>query len=400
MDVPLIALGRPSHTGHALVVAGALAATLAAGLAAVLPAPVAAASTPPAGSLAAVSCAGTTFCVAVGSSSTATGPRVALVEKWDGHKWTKMTLTAPAGSSGSALFGVSCPSTTTCTAVGEMATGHTSSAALVERWDGSGWQRQSVPKEAGATSVVLFSVSCVTSSSCASVGDYYTTSGYSALAATYHGGDWQLVTVPVPARGTPSALDGVSCRPTSCTVVGYYFNRRVSNYSLPLAERLTAANAVAEDVPQPAGVTKGGQLQAVSCPAASACEAVGIGSTGSGSAALAYRWSAGGWSDQTLPKTPASLDGVSCPTLAVCVATGQTETTPSSTLAYRWAGSKWEAQPTTNPPSPTDRVLAALSCPSTSDCVAVGSYFAGSSQHSWSELWDGTKWETEATAAG
>jgi hypothetical protein len=388
---------RPSYQRRlTLVVARALTATLVAALTAVLPAAVSGATTEPTASLSGVSCASTTFCVAVGTLSNAAGLRVALVETWNGHHWSRMTLTPPAGSTSSVLYGISCPLTTVCTAVGSRYAGRTG-AALVERWDGSKWQQQSVPAEAGATSVVLLAVSCATASSCASTGEYFTSAGYTALAAAYQGAAWKLVAVHIPADGAPSSLDSVSCNPAFCSAVGYYFNRKVSNYSLSLAENLTGAKAVAEHVPPAADATEGAELQAVTCRSASTCEAVGIGSTKASAVALAYGWSSRGWSEQALPETPASLDAVSCPTTAVCVATGQTELNPSSTLADRWTGSKWVGQPTTDPSAATDRLLSGVSCPSTGICVAVGSYLTGASQHPWSELWNGTKWVTVAT---
>ncbi len=78
-------------------------------------------STPnPSGSTASVfqevSCATETSCTAAGSSLSGGSPQT-LAEKWNGSSWSIQGTSTPSGSSFSALFGVSCRSTT-CMGVG------------------------------------------------------------------------------------------------------------------------------------------------------------------------------------------------------------------------------------------------------------------------------------------
>ena len=69
------------------------------------------------GQLAADSCTGPAWCVAVGSTTDSMG-RSALAEAWNGTSWRVMAVPVPPGGTHSALAGVSCTAATACTAVG------------------------------------------------------------------------------------------------------------------------------------------------------------------------------------------------------------------------------------------------------------------------------------------
>jgi hypothetical protein len=245
---------------------------------------------------------------------------------------------------------------------------------------------------------VLDAVSCASASSCVATGSFAKASGYYALAEEWDGSSWKLSSVPIPAAGAPSVLDGVSCNPGVCTAVGYYFNRKVSDYGLNLIERLVGTTWTVQPAPELAGTKMGAQLNAVSCTSPAACTAVGLGSpTSSAFVPIAERWNGKSWLQQTLPAASASLDSVSCPSANYCLGTGQTEGSSASTFAAQWQGSKWTAEAPTNPAAGTSRTLAAVSCASVADCAAVGSFFIASAQHIWAESWNGTKWQTQAT---
>jgi hypothetical protein len=111
---------------------------------------------------------------------------------------------------GYTLDGVSCTSSTACTAVG---TG-------VYRWDGGRWSAQPAPIGADE----LSGVSCTSTSACTAVGpNIYTWSGL----------HWSSVRIPRPAHVTTAALSSVSCMsPESCVAVGGYEDRRGRNLLL------------------------------------------------------------------------------------------------------------------------------------------------------------------------
>jgi hypothetical protein len=118
---------------------------------------------------------------------------------------------------------------------------------------------------------------------------------------------------------------------------------------------------------------------------------------------LAERWNGTGWTLET-PQTPAGattavLAGVSCPSATACVAVGtavNSDTGGVQDLAESWDGNGWTVQPTHAAFSKIDYWLNAVSCSSTRDCLAVEQYNArfGSSDRwaTWAEHWDGTSW--------
>jgi hypothetical protein len=97
------------------------------------------------------------------------------------------------------------------------------------------------------------------------------------------------------------------------------------------------------------------------------------------------------------------LTGVSCPSATDCMAVGWSEANGESsvyyTLAEAWNGTSWTITPT---PSPGDlgggAELTAISCVSSTDCMAVGeteTFQAKTGRtvpHPLAESWNGTKW--------
>ncbi len=174
----------------------------------------------PAGSvetaLTAVSCRSTTSCFAVGYYATSDGDENTLAERWNGSTWSVMATPNPPGSILPVLYGVSCPSTTSCFAVGYATFG--TFGGLVERWNGSSWKITSIPSL--FTNAALYGVSCPSSTSCFAVGD--TDSGPS-LVEHWNGSSWSPMASPNPTGSTLTVPEGVSCpSTTSCFAVGFY----------------------------------------------------------------------------------------------------------------------------------------------------------------------------------
>jgi hypothetical protein len=123
-----------------------------------------------------VSCPNSSFCFAVGSYREKTGPNKTLTEKWNGSSWSVTASPNPAESKGSTLAGISCTSSTACTAVGRYNTAvefeifPTESKTLVESWGGSEWQVQSSPNPGGKKLPQFAGVSCSAANACTAVG--------------------------------------------------------------------------------------------------------------------------------------------------------------------------------------------------------------------------------------
>src|ERR1700735_4902208 len=164
---------RTGRTGlraaAALLAAGAAAVLLSSSLtvaqaAPVRPRPAAAV----AGDLAAIPCASTSNCLAVGNrSSTAKQPLETLAEKWNGTAWSVVSSPNPAGSNGSLLAGVACTSTKSCLAVGNyFDSSAQSTRPIAERWNGTTWSLVTVPAPAGSTDAYLDAVYCTSATNC------------------------------------------------------------------------------------------------------------------------------------------------------------------------------------------------------------------------------------------
>jgi hypothetical protein len=228
------------------------------------------------------------------------------------------------------------------------------------------------------------------------------TAPVAAAAAAARPG-WSVVPVPSPAGATASFLGGVACSGAgACTAVGSF--QRVAGMAA-LAERWNGTALTIQPVPSPAS-SQSTALSAVSCPAATACTAVGgyrVPSPGGylTAQALAERWDGTAWSIQPTPSLadlPSHLQGVSCPTVSACVAVGNSISSGGGgqdfPFAESWNGSAWSREPVPFPHGAFSTVLPAVSCTGASDCIAVGSsFFHNSFEHlPLAERWDGSAW--------
>ena len=150
-----------------------------------------------------------------------------------------------------------------------------------------------------------------------------------------------------------------------------------------------------------------GQLGAVSCVSRIDCIAAGYQVEPDGFGGRAAEWNGTRWTVQrvqpSVDPTQSSFIGVSCSSATACTAVGgDYGAAGETTVAERWDGTSWTIQPTANVNGAGATELDAVSCPSTSACVAVGRYdhaFSGpqASQMPLSEGWDGTSWRILST---
>jgi hypothetical protein len=115
-----------------------------------------------------VSCSSSNLCTAAGEYQNSAGKGVTLVERWNGTEWSIQTTPNPGGSFNT-LAGVSCASSTECLAVGEYSTA-TGEFGLVERWNGTSWVTE--PAAMGVEVASLLAASCPAqqSAGCTAVG--------------------------------------------------------------------------------------------------------------------------------------------------------------------------------------------------------------------------------------
>ena len=243
------------------------------------------------GEIEGVSCVSTQFCVAVGTAAQVTqcdnwficgvGLYAPLVMLWNGSTWSAQPTPALTATGALAhLDAVSCASSTWCVAVGYRTVAQTE-IAYSAVWQGQSWTELPAPVDVNTEQVwaVMASVSCPVVNWCTAVGGAEDENGHGSTAI------WQLSSPPgvltwhrlsSPNPNTPSyALQGVSCvSVTSCVAVGIAGNSSAELYSYgPLIEVLGSASggdawSIVQNPP-------GGALMSVSCVTATACTAVG-----------------------------------------------------------------------------------------------------------------------------
>jgi hypothetical protein len=288
----------------------------------------------------AVSCPSTSRCTAVGGSIVG-GNGAELVEYWNGSGWAIQPTPSTYHAD---LLGVSCPSTTTCTAVGDYINASVVVVTLAERWNGNGWTVQPTSNPGGGSDV-LQGVSCPSTTVCTAVGSYSSSSGASVtLAERWNGSTWSVQSTPNPAGAARSVLVAVSCSSsTACTAVGDYPSPAGAGALVAFAERWDGATWAIESTPSPAGA-KSNALQGVSCPSTSSCTAVGSFENSSGvRQTLALQWNGTSWVLQSTPNPPGGVSvvlyGLACPSATVCGAVGtyKNEEHVRVTLAERYS---------------------------------------------------------------
>jgi len=260
-----------------------------------------------------ISCPTSTVCAAVDLGGN--------VVTYDGASWSAVTAiddsnAASYDDDGSSAH-ISCPTTTFCAAI--------ENGGDVITYDGESWSApEYVDPDTGG-------ISCVSNTFCVAVdgnGD----------AMTYDGASWSATTSVDPDAG----LNSVSCASSSfCVAVD------------------EDGNAVTYDGGSwaaPISIDPGVSLLSVSCPSSSFCAAVDWDG-----AALTY--SGGSWSRPTSLDPGTHFPSVSCATSSVCVAV----TTDGDVDTYD--GASWSTPVSIETPAPGGPV--SVSCPSTTFCAMV-----------------------------
>jgi hypothetical protein len=161
--------------------------------------------------------------------------------------------------------------------------------------------------------------------------------------------------------------------------------------------------------PAGAATSLGGQLNAVSCASVSFC--MGVGTSVGGATTLTESWNGAVWSVVSSPNPSSSMNeltGVSCLSSLDCVAVGTYTDTAGDPKGFAeiWNGTNWSVVSTSTPTlGGDDSSLASVSCTGVTSvfCVAVGFVDAGGSpsppqsDQPLVESWNGTSWSVMST---
>jgi hypothetical protein len=306
----------------------------------------------------------------------------AIAERWNGSSWTLEQLPRIADTELVELTSVACPSAERCVAVGlAVLTKNFQVEPVAETWNGKSWERQPMP----ANSPEAASLTCASATSCLAVG----TIGESTLSLRgtirpleerWNGARWRTITLAAAPRNNFPILDSVSCSAvTACTA----FGERVAIHIAPtapqssisfhtFAERWNGKQWSVETTPAMSG-TSTLQVAGVSCATARRCAVVGYDGN-DWVRPWSEMWDGTRWEHQALPpRGQALLLGVSCTSDGACTAVGAREAAGrgAGTLAETTTGSGWTVD-TTPAVLKSSRDLAGVACSDAAHCVAVG----------------------------
>jgi hypothetical protein len=274
-----------------------------------------------------ISCPATSFCMAVGNYLS--GSELPFSESWNGTTWSLESTPEPSGAQDAHLASIACVSATDCMAVGTYSTNGTNYLPMAELWNGTSWAIQSMPAPSGSLNAVLQSVSCPTGTACLAVGYYNGSSTGGTLAESWNGSAWSILPAAQP-NGLPGSFSAVSCvSATSCESVGGF--NPGTGYPAPFAASWNGSTWAIQTMPTPAGSLLSGVI-ALSCTSSSACTAVGYyEANGSiGDFTLAESWNGASWSLAATPNPPgpavSRLLGVACVASCMAVGHGNNET--------------------------------------------------------------------------
>ena len=331
----------------------------------------------------AISCPTSTSCFAVGEYGYRTEPDLTktLIERWNGSGWSVVPSpnapnpNAPVFSS-NRLIGISCATAANCVGVGESTRDVSEPVALIERWNGTAW---SIVAKGGSRSA-LQNVSCTSASNCFALGTFDDGTTTKMLMERWNGTRWTIVTT-----GNPGGLSGIACvGATTCFAVGG------TDDSKTLVERWNGTNWSIVPSPSPAGAVRSG-LSSVSCASATSCFAVGNSSDGSVTKMLTERWNGTSWTIVPIPapvgvENPLLAD-LSCVTATSCFAVGAySVNVDRKPLVERWNGTNWVIVASSNQAS----AVRSVSCVSATSCFATASSLDG--EKTLIERWNGTSW--------
>ena len=149
-------------------------------------------------------CVTASWCLAVGDSDTQSAAGSSFSELWNGTAWALLSTPQPSTAVGSQLSSVSCAGVSFCQAVGQANLAGPLSQNLIESWNGTQWAiTATVPDTSATENQGLKGVDCFSATTCSAVGSAAATTGPSpaSLALAWNGTTWSIVP-NTPNQGT------------------------------------------------------------------------------------------------------------------------------------------------------------------------------------------------------
>jgi hypothetical protein len=305
-----------------------------------------------------LNCASPTWCVVFGKSAHAV---------WDGAAWTAGPDEIPSPST--YLGAVSCPAVGVCFGLGD---DHDTSVDTLERWDGRRWSRI-----AGDPYDYPFNLSCSDADTCTVLHSNDPTT----VISRWDSGQWSTL----PVTGPPTWFGGLACATdTMCALVGHS--------GLPhRAVAATWTGGPTVDAALVPGATLEGysaDLTHVSCSGVSSCLAQSESAEGAQFDGTRWRVVA----QPRGPQTYLAALTVACPSPDRCFEVLDFDTMLISETLWQWDGASFHQVAVDGIGTEPVASLTDVACPTTTTCLAVGTYRTGTLTGVLTERWDGTTW--------
>jgi hypothetical protein len=214
------------------------------------------------------------WCIASGWKLVS-GESKAWVVRWNTVEWLNVSATEKLNST---LNGISCASTSYCVAVGSFVqAANLELQPLAEVWNGSAWSVYAPPVPGSWETAVLNSVQCVSATWCMASGSLRRTEAgtryWRPFADIWNGSTWTTTTgVPWGANLEAFAYGSSCLSTTECWIVG---EGHSGSTLRPWAVKWTGSTWEIQSSIGLAPGAEGSQLRDISCWAASRCKAVG-----------------------------------------------------------------------------------------------------------------------------
>jgi hypothetical protein len=324
--------------------------------------------------------------------------------------------TGPLGVILGAGNAISCPTATTCLAVGEETTGTGAWKSIAEARRAGRWKAVTVKPPGGTAKFGnLFGVSCATAGYCLAVGLYGPDEWAPDLtpyAAAWTGSALTPVArLPIPASLSTVEATAVSCVAAgSCVVIGTAFDQSAFTTPGGFLGYVTCiwtwnrGNWTVRTVPDK---DNDGMLSysAIHCFSLASCVTAGLRAPQTGSAVdagdgipLLAAWNGKTltWMKPALPPVPSGtarqFASVACASRTSCAVVGVSSGTSTTSFLDVWNGKTWRLTRWSGPQGTTSADLYGVSCPSASRCLAVGSVGAGVRTAAAALAFNGATW--------
>jgi hypothetical protein len=320
--------------------------------------------------------------------------------------WEEESAPLPSGGTQGELRGISCFSSSACTAVGHYWNGSIW-GAMGDEWKGTSWASASVVANPGSKNGDLWSVSCFSATRCMAAGAYGSEEGGKGVGHTLteasNKGTWTHVTSA--NSGEAPELLGISCLSLEyCVSTGHHSES--GNPGIMAEEWEGTGWKLMSPIENPGG-QKNGKLWSVICTVESSCRAAGNWGTEPGGIGVPgiETWNGTTWTATVVPEPGAAefgeLYGISCKTANSCMAVGlwrEAVTGHTRLLADYWNGTSWSMKLSNGPSGETESQFRGVSCTAEEACIAVGEYRNSSKKEvTLAEIWNGTEWKVQTT---